>query len=139
MSLFNVYVRALLLFKGVLPLVMNDLSVGFNNRRDITLDQDYEAMCGFKKGDIQRGLDIIYRNKNGINTHLQYMEDHYDGYKFSQFGEGGIYNSNLCLDYLQNLLTGKPIQLVGTNNELGPGIMKFIDNRTGSAMLLSEL
>jgi hypothetical protein len=99
---------------------MDYITSGFNIRHDITLLPRYEYMCGLKKKDIQNGLEFVFAEKEGmtdkekqnvINIHLNQMHEYYNGYKFGTMGIDKIYSTNLCLDYLQCLLIGDPLQL----------------------------
>ncbi|RUS16035.1 hypothetical protein BC937DRAFT_91677 [Endogone sp. FLAS-F59071] len=132
----------------VLPLAMNDVTSGFNIRYDITLEPTYEHMCGLKKEDIRHALESIFtgreeltdeEKKISVDTHLEQMRKYYNGYKFRTTNDDGIYNTNLCLDYLQRLSMGDPLQLVDPNNELSESVLMFIGRHPDSILLLIEL
>ncbi|KAF9148747.1 hypothetical protein BGX20_006232, partial [Mortierella sp. AD010] len=52
----------------VLPLAMNDVASGFNNRNDITLVHCYHRMLGFRAEDLQDALEaILSRDLNRLD------------------------------------------------------------------------
>ncbi|CAG8649072.1 7687_t:CDS:1, partial [Paraglomus brasilianum] len=78
-------------------------------------------------------------NQNSIDTHVDRMRQYYNGYKFRTTKDDGIYSTNLCLDYLQQLLMNYPIPLVDPNNELSKSLLMFIGNHPDSIPLLAQL
>jgi len=75
----------------VSPLSINDITSSFNISYDITLDQDFECMCGFEEKDIQEALTFIFTKKENytehgkqrlIEFHHKEMCDQYNGYKY---------------------------------------------------------
>jgi len=105
-------------------------------------------MCGLKEADIRHGLEFIFASRekmseeerqNAVNAHLEQMRDYYNGYKFGTVEGGGVYNTNLCLDYLQRLLIGDPFHLIDPNNELSESVLMFIGKHVDSTSLLAEL
>jgi hypothetical protein len=134
---------------GVSPLSMNDVTSSFNIRYDITLIPKYECMCGLREEDIRRGLELVFDHKKdfeeeeakreAIEKHLELMRQYYNGYKFRATDDGGVYCTNLCLDYLQRLLMGFPLRLVDPNNELSEGVLTFIGRHPDSITILVGL
>ena len=51
------------------------------------------------------------------------MREYYNGYKFRTTEDDGVYNTNMCLDYLQRLLMKRSLQLVDPNNELSESVL----------------
>ncbi|RUS21686.1 AAA-ATPase-like domain-containing protein [Endogone sp. FLAS-F59071] len=105
--------------KGVSPLAMNDVTSGFNIRYDITLIPRYEHMCGFEE-DVRHALMYVCAGKEEltdeekqkfVDDHLEQMRKYYNGYKFRATTEDGVFNTNLCLDYLQRMSMDDPLQL----------------------------
>src|SRR4051812_380047 len=102
---------------------MNDATGSFNIRHDITLDAQFELMCGFTEKDIEDALmyicpdgkDELSRSAD-IKSHLSIMRNDFNGYRFNSNQKSGIYCTNLCLDYLQRLLDHKPYKFVDPNN-----------------------
>ena len=102
---------------GVAPITLDSLTSGFNISSDMTQDERFNEMMGFTEKELRElmtelGIDI--ENQENI---LPIMKENYDGYKFSKRGKEKIYNSNMCLYFLNNYIEFKriPEQLVDVN------------------------
>ncbi|RUS23175.1 hypothetical protein BC937DRAFT_91659 [Endogone sp. FLAS-F59071] len=104
-SLMKAIFRVVKDYCKVCPLVLNDITSGFNIQYDITLEQTYEHMCGFEEIDVKHTLKIIFSEKNGYRFGIKENSEE-------------VYNTNLCLNYLQYLLKNYNIQLINLNNKL---------------------
>ena len=87
---------------GVAPITLDSLTSGFNISSDMTQDERFNEMMGFTEKELRElmtelGIDI--ENQENI---LPIMKENYDGYKFSKRGKEKIYNSNMCLYFLNN-------------------------------------
>ena len=102
---------------GVAPITLDSLTSGFNIGADITKDRDFNEMMGFTKQEL-----IYLMNENNITfdeqqSLLPVMKENYDGYKFSIKGKEKIYNSNMCLYFLNEYIRHKefPQSLIDVN------------------------
>ncbi|RHZ82141.1 hypothetical protein Glove_114g104 [Diversispora epigaea] len=116
---------------GVSPVLINNISSLFDISYDITLEQDFKYMCGLEEKDIKEALTYIFTEKehytdkekqNFIKFHLVQICIIYNKYKYKHTQNSGIYCTNVCLNYLQNLLDGKQI---GNSNELDDNMLRF--------------
>ena len=83
---------------GVAPITQDSLTSGFNIGKDITKDARFNEMIGFTKEEL-----LTLMNEQNIQQKeilLPIMKENYDGYKFSVTGKEKIYNSNMCLYFL---------------------------------------
>ncbi len=102
---------------GVAPITLDSLTSGFNISMDITQDERFNEMMGFTEQELR----ILMKEQN-IEEEKQkelipIMRENYDGYRFSSHGKEKIYNSNMCL-YFLNSYTGLgriPEQLIDMN------------------------
>ena len=102
---------------GVAPITLDSLTSGFNIALDITRDETFNEMLGFTKKELIEMIDsqgIINEKKEEI---LPIMKEYYDGYKFSLYAKENIYNSNMCLYFLNAYarLNRIPEQLIDVN------------------------
>ena len=102
---------------GILPITLDSLISGFNIELDITQDREFNEMIGFTEKelrDLMSQQSITGQEQKGI---LPIIKDNYSGYKFSIDGKEEIYNSNMCLYFLNNYMRYKevPKQLTYTN------------------------
>lgn len=94
---------------GVAPITLDSLTSGFNISVDKTKDREFNEMMGFTKEEL-----ITLMNEHDIEKEEQerimpIMKENYDGYKFSIDGKEKIYNSNMCLYFLNEYIKYKEI------------------------------
>ncbi len=102
---------------GVAPITLDSLTSGFNISRDKTKDRNFNEMLGFTKQELiklmkEQGLDIHTQE-----TLLPIMKENYDGYMFSTKVHEQVYNSNMCLFFLNEYVEYNeiPTSLVDVN------------------------
>ena len=102
---------------GVAPITLDSLTSGFNIGTDITQDRDFNEMIGFTKAELIQMMDDIEISKAEQEEILPIMKENYDGYRFAVRAEEKIYNSNMCLYFLNRYIRFKeiPDQLVDMN------------------------
>lgn len=102
---------------GVAPITLDSLTSGFNIVSDLTRDPRFNEMIGFTKKELIKIMDAQEIDKEKQEVLLPVMEENYDGYRFSKDVETKLYNSNMCLYFLNNYMSfGKiPEELVDTN------------------------
>ncbi|WP_138206944.1 ATP-binding protein [Haloimpatiens lingqiaonensis] len=89
---------------GVSPIMLDDLTSGFNITMNYTLDQNLNAMMGFTRGELswimnQVGIeDIGLREKICVD-----MTKYYNGYKFNEYGKK-VFNPDMSMYFLNNYL-----------------------------------
>ena len=74
-------------------------------------------MIGFTKSELIIMMDEIGISKQDQENILPIMKENYDGYKFAIDGKEKIYNSNMCLFFLNGYLDGGkiPNELIDMN------------------------
>ncbi len=106
---------------GVSPLVMSDVTSGFNIDRNISQVPLFNDMVGFTQEEVETAVDYYIEQKvvaaKDRERMLEVMKKNYDGYLFSPNGTNSVYNSNSVL-YLLDKYT--------ENNEIPPQV---IDNK----------
>ena len=91
---------------GISPVVLNDISSGFNIAKDITFRENFNDMCGFKEQEIRQVVETIIeeqRLQQQSKDILQVMKKYYNGYCFNIKKTQKIYNPTLSLYFLENL------------------------------------
>ncbi|MCL2845080.1 MAG: ATP-binding protein [Chitinivibrionia bacterium] len=99
---------------GISPMMINDLTSGFNMSTDYSLYSKYNEMFGFTKEEVERMMSETGVDKNLIKVD---MEAYYNGYLFNEDGENKVYNSQMILFIFNQIsITNKqPKQVVDTN------------------------
>jgi hypothetical protein len=86
---------------GISPVMLDDLTSGFNISDNLTLDSRYNEMMGFT----QQEVDVLMQ-ETGINPAFINvdMEMYYDGYLFDIHGEHRVYNPSMVLYFFNQIL-----------------------------------
>ena len=102
---------------GVAPITLDSLTSGFNISSDKTQDREFNEMMGFTENELKVLMKEQNIEKEKQEELLPIMKENYDGYKFSMHGKEKIYNSNMCLYFLNNYVEFKriPDQLIDVN------------------------
>ena len=102
---------------GVAPITLDSLTSGFNISSDKTMDSNLNEMMGFTKAEVINMLDVQEISRENQEKLLPIMKENYDGYMFSIFGNEKIYNSNMCLYFLNEYMAHNriPTQLIDMN------------------------
>ena len=102
---------------GVAPITLDSLTSGFNISSDKTQNAKFNEMMGFTKKELEQMLESLEITKKEQEEIIPLMKENYDGYMFSIDGKEKIYNSNMCLYFLNNYVDqGKvPNELVDMN------------------------
>ncbi len=92
-----------LFITGVTSISLDSLTSGFNIAGDITSRPAFASLAGFAEDDLRRLIPQIL-NLSDIDLTLdeivQRMKDWYNGYRFSSKSDETVFNSSMCLYYL---------------------------------------
>ncbi len=102
---------------GVAPITLDSLTSGFNIGLDMTQDRDFNEMMGFTEEELRKLMKEQNVSKEEQEEILPIMKENYDGYRFSLKGKEKMYNSNMCLYFLNSYIRFKeiPNQLIDVN------------------------
>ena len=102
---------------GVAPITLDSLTSGFNIGTDITQNMMFNEMMGFTKAELEKMMNELVITEEEQKELLPIMKENYDGYKFALEGNEKIYNSNMCLYFLNRYLEQRkvPTQLIDVN------------------------
>jgi hypothetical protein len=109
---------------GVSPILLEDLSSGFNSITHISHYARFDAMAGFTRAEAARAVDeLLSRKPDLIGDRrlgdradlLDTLEQLYDGYRFSDIASERVFNSDRVLYFLRQIEdTGQyPEQVLG--------------------------
>lgn len=102
---------------GVAPITLDSMTSGFNIIFDLTQDRSFNEMMGFTAEELQTLMKEQNISAKEQKELLPIMKENYDGYKFSLKANERIYNSNMCLYFLNEYVKYKeiPEELVDVN------------------------
>jgi hypothetical protein len=109
---------------GVSPVVLADITSGYNVVTDISSEPRYADLCGFHEAEIRTVLNQIIADcdlpPERADEALDLMRTFYNGYNFSLEPEGGqIYNPTLALYFFEHLAEGCEYPEAMLDNNLG--------------------
>ncbi|MDR1222896.1 MAG: ATP-binding protein [Tannerella sp.] len=91
---------------GISPVMLDDLTSGYNIAKILTLNPKYNEMLGFTQAEVETLMKETGVNPTLINVD---MEAYYNGYLFHQDGENRVYNPSMILYFFGQILDrGKP-------------------------------
>jgi len=90
---------------GVSPVVLSEITSGFNVARDITLQPNFSYLYGFTSEDVNLALKSITPKLNDtqITEIFQIIERNNNGYRFTPEQEVTLFNPNLMMHDLQEI------------------------------------
>ncbi len=92
---------------GVSPVVLSDVTSGYNIAKNIYLDPEFNDICGFWESEIEETLNQIVgacdMPLEKATEALAMMRIFYNGYCFGYDAAGYVYNPTLVLYFLEHL------------------------------------
>ncbi len=104
---------ARLFVTGVSPIMLDDLSSGFNIVSNISNKPSFNLLAGFSRADVTRAVDELLADRPDVMTDprlsdrrtlMDVLEKYYDGYRFAGGPVERVYNSDLVLYFLQQIV-----------------------------------
>jgi hypothetical protein len=90
---------------GVSPVVMSDMTSGYNIAENIYFEPEFNDLCGFRQHEIEDVIKkIVYScgfEEKKIQEAVDLMQTYYNGYRFSHAIDEYVYNPTLCLYFLK--------------------------------------
>lgn len=117
---------------GVSPVVMSDISSGYNVAANISLDPQFVDLCGFREDEVIEQLNKVAKHCQFSSTKIKetamMMKTFYNGYHFGYDSQQAIYNPTLALYFLKHLGTHcrYPHQLLDSNLAMDRNRIKYI-------------
>ncbi|SLM30805.1 AAA-ATPase-like protein (fragment) [Desulfamplus magnetovallimortis] len=135
---------------GVSPVVMSDITSGFNIGENIYFEADYNDLCGLTEKEIHEALIRLADRHNGDDNNdtinngkdgLEIMKLYYNGYSFSKDAKEQVYNPTLALYFLKRFQkTGTfPDNMFDENLAMDEGKLVYISGIQGGNQLIIDL
>jgi len=130
---------------GVSPLMLDDLSSGFNIATHASMDIGLNELAGFTREDTERAVDELLLDRPALSqlpalgdraALLTVLEQHYNGYRFSGKAAPRIFNSDMVLYFLSALdRSGEyPENMLDRNVRTEYGHLQRIGTLSGAAV-----
>ncbi|MBK1619076.1 AAA family ATPase [Lamprobacter modestohalophilus] len=117
---------------GVSPVVLADISSGYNVSENISLDARFVDLCGFSEAEIAAVLGQLaaeqQRDRDWSARMLQTMRVWYNGYRFGYEPGPGLYNPTLALYFFKALATtgAPPREMLDSNLAMDRNRIDFV-------------
>ena len=117
---------------GVSPVVMSDITSGYNIAKNIYFEPEFNDLCGFKEHELE---DVITKivdecgfEKEKIQEALDLMQTYYNGYTFSHEVDESVYNPTLAIYFLEQFekSCGYPREMLDTNLAVDDAKLEYI-------------
>ncbi|NCC40429.1 MAG: AAA family ATPase [Gammaproteobacteria bacterium] len=131
---------------GVSPVVLADISSGYNVSKDVSLDARFVDLCGFSESEVAAVLDQLAaeqgRDPEWSARMRATMRTWYNGYRFGYEPGPGLYNPTLALYFFDALAsTGEPPrEMLDSNLAMDRNRIDFVARQPhGSALIGAAL
>ena len=116
---------------GVSPITMDDVTSGFNIGRNISLQPEFNDMLGFTEEEVRHLLELycacgVFDQE--VEAALEVMREWYNGYRFAKSAQGGLYNTDMVLYFLNESIPnrGMPDELIDVNVRIDYGKLRHL-------------
>ena len=129
---------------GVAPIVMSDMTSGYNVARNIYLMPQFDDLCGFTETEISATIRQVTADCGFVaseaETALADMRTHYNGYRFSVEQQDLIYNPTLALYYLAHYRDNcaPPTDMLDSNLAMDRNKLSYIAALPGGAKVIVQ-
>ncbi len=117
---------------GVSPVVLSDVTSGFNIAENIYLLPEFNDLCGFWETEVAEVLQQVaghcdFSSQQAAEA-LKMMQTYYNGYKFTSKAEALIYNPTLVLYFLKRFQSqcDYPEEMLDDNLAMDRGKINYI-------------
>jgi hypothetical protein len=121
---------------GISPVMLDDLTSGFNIAGNLSLDLKYNEMMGFTQAEVSRIIDQTGIQPSWIQVD---MESYYNGYLFHRNGENRLYNPSMIHYFFDMILREQkpPEQIMDDNLKTDYGrLQRLVQNDCNREKLL---
>jgi len=117
---------------GVSPVVMSDITSGYNIAKNIYFEPKFNNLCGFRENEVRKVIEQIVVECNfgteKTDEALNLMKTYYDGYLFAFGTDEYIYNPTLCLYFFEQFqeMCGYPREMLDDNLATDESKLEYI-------------
>jgi hypothetical protein len=128
---------------GVTPLVLSDVSSGYNVARNIYFAPQFAELCGFTEAEVSAAVQETVAQSglpaSATETVLADMRLYYNGYRFSKTERDLVYNPTLALYYLDHWQNEgqPPKQRLDSNLSMDRNKLGFIATLPGGGNIVA--
>ncbi len=130
---------------GVSPVVMSDITSGYNIAENIYLRHQFNDICGFSEKEIGEALKRVSQgcglSESTAGEALELMKTYYNGYRFSPKADKFVYNPTLSMYFLKYLYEDceYPRNMLDANLATDDAKLDYIAQVSAGRQMLLEL
>lgn len=132
-----------LFITGVSPVVMTDITSGFNIAEDIFLDHRFNDLCGFTEPEVRAVFQELDREADlpDPEAGMDMLRTYYNGYSFGQRPDDPIYNPTMVLYFLQTYAKNGeyPREMLDANLASDEATLEFVAGLPRGRQLLLDI
>ncbi|MCP4346378.1 MAG: AAA family ATPase [Desulfobacterales bacterium] len=127
---------------GVSPVVMSDITSGYNIAENIYLLPEFNDMCGFREPELADTLKKIIKNcgfpADKLAESMDMMRKYYNGYCFASRSDHIVYNPTLALYFMKTFQRDceYPEEMLDENMAADRGKIEYISRLTGGEQII---
>ena len=117
---------------GVSPVVMSDITSGYNIAKNIYFEPEFNDLCGFRQTELEDVITKIVHEcdleKEKIKEALDLIQTYYNGYTFSHRADESVYNPTLAIYFLKQFKKScsYPREMLDTNLAVDDAKLEYI-------------
>jgi len=129
---------------GVSPVVLSDITSGYNVAENIYFKPQFNDLCGFWESEIQSALKEMVKECNlpveQAAQALSMMRTFYNGYAFSPGKVDFVYNPTLALYFMKNFqeICQSPEEILDSNLTMDREKLAYISKLPGGGQLILD-
>jgi hypothetical protein len=123
---------------GISPMMLDDLTSGYNIGNNLTLKRKYNEMMGFTHEEVLALMDNTGVDANLITID---MERYYNGYLFHANGENKVYNPSMMLYFFSQILEEgeQPRNIIDPNLQTDYGRLQRLTQNAHNRDILIQI
>ena len=143
LSVSNAFARTFI--TGVSPVVLSDITSGYNIAENIYLNPAFNVLCGFEEHEVQLALSGIVQSCNMDESQaaitLDTMRTWYNGYRFAADVREMVYNPTLSLYFMKAFqqFCAHPDQLLDANLAVDEAKLQYISQLSQGRQMILDL
>jgi len=123
---------------GITPIMLDDITSGFNISKNISVDVRYNEILGFTEDEVQSLIDASGIDKTKIKIDIKFL---YNGYLFHAEAKNKLYNPSMIMFLLDQLSTTESEieRIIDYNLKTDYSRIKMLLNKTSNTYELENI
>ncbi|MCP4346488.1 MAG: AAA family ATPase, partial [Desulfobacterales bacterium] len=130
---------------GVSPVVMSDITSGYNIGENIYLDPEFNDLCGFRENEIEDAVRNVadecgFGEQEAVNA-VSLMRTYYNGYRFAPDADQPVYNPTLAIFFMKafDRTCKYPREMLDENLATDDAKLRYVSQISGGKQLIADL